>query len=59
MTQSTSVLFIGIDVSKGYADLHAINHARTMIAKGRYDDTSVGHAQVRAIIAECALWRPA
>lgn len=54
MTQSTSVLFVGIDVSKGYADLRAINHARTVIAKGRYDDMSAGHTQVRAIIDE---WR--
>jgi len=54
MTKSTSVLFVGIDVSKGYADLRAINHARTVIAKGRYDDTSAGHTQVRTIIDD---WR--
>lgn len=43
-------LFVGMDISKGYADLHAINHAHSMIAKGRYDDTSSGHTQVRALL---------
>jgi transposase len=39
-----------MDISKGYADLHAINHARSVIVKGRYDDTASGHTQVRAVL---------
>lgn len=50
MTHQTSELFVGMDISKGYADLHAINNARSLITQSRHDDTHDGHAQVRAIL---------
>jgi transposase len=50
MTQHATEVFVGIDVSKGYVDLHAVNHAQSVLAKNRYDDTADGHAQVRSLI---------
>jgi transposase len=52
MSSLTQTLFVGMDISKGYADLHAINPARSVIATGRYDDTASGHTQVRALIVD-------
>ncbi|MGB5072976.1 MAG: IS110 family transposase [Bacteroidota bacterium] len=52
MNVQTQTLFVGMDISKGYADLHAINPARSVIAKGRYDDTASGHTQVRALLGD-------
>lgn len=46
----TSALWVGMDISKGYADLHMVNHARSILATGRYDDTPEGHAAVRALV---------
>lgn len=52
MNTSVPLLFVGMDISKGYADLHAINHARSLIAKGRHDDSASGHTQVRALLGD-------
>jgi transposase len=44
-------LFVGIDVSKGYADVHLMNESATKLeGTGRYDDTTSGHDAVRAVI---------
>lgn len=50
MTHHTEELFVGMDISKGYADLHAINNARSVITRSRHDDSTSGHTQVRALL---------
>ncbi len=44
--------FIGMDISKGYADLHAMDHHRHIIKTGRFDDTRTGHAAVSSIVLD-------
>lgn len=54
MKPDSPALYVGMDVSKGYADLHAINHARSVYATGRYDDTREGHERVLKVLVQ---WR--
>jgi len=49
---SEQTIFVGMDVSKGYADLHAINCSRSVLAKTRVDDTATGHETVRHLVRE-------
>lgn len=42
--------YIGMDISKGYADLHAMDADQGVLEKGRYDDTRPGHDAVAAIV---------
>ena len=51
----SSTLFLGVDVSKGYADIEALNQADSFLPfLGRFDDTPDGHAAVKAKLLE--LW---
>ena len=54
MKPDSPALYVGMDVSKGYADLHAINHARSVYATGRFDDTREGHERVLKVLTQ---WR--
>ena len=42
MNPKTAQIFVGMDISKGYADLHAVNPAGSVLAKERFDDTRKG-----------------
>lgn len=46
-------LYLGMDVSKGYADLVILNDAHSVLEQGRFDDTSLGHASVSALVGAC------
>lgn len=50
MSDRAPTVFIGMDVSKGYIDMHAINHAGSKLAAGRFDDTATGHETLRRLI---------
>lgn len=51
--------FVGVDTSKGYADLHLMNEAETMLqGTGRYDDTPSGHESVRKALASLVQQHP-
>jgi transposase len=52
MKDPTSKLIVGFDVSKGYADVHAIDHAGNVILKGRFDDNAYGHDRVCAMLRD-------
>jgi transposase len=48
-----TTLFLGVDVSKGYADLCFQNEAGSILTGSqRYDDTPAGHAAVRQAVEE-------
>ena len=48
-------LFVGVDVSKGYADFEVVNAAGSWLPSwGRFDDTWSGHEQVSAKFQELA-----
>ena len=50
-----TTVYLGIDVSKGYADFVAMNEAGSELGGwGRFDDTRAGHDQVQARMA--AVW---
>lgn len=49
---SDAKIFVGMDISKGYADLHAINQSRSVLAKTRIDDTAIGHDTVRHLLCD-------
>lgn len=47
-----TTVYLGIDVSKGYADFVALNEAGSELGGwGRFDDTRAGHDQVQARVA--------
>jgi transposase len=44
---------IGVDVSKGYADIEFANESRTILGNGgRHDDTKEGHQEVERLIID-------
>lgn len=49
---SEPTIFVGMDISKGYADLHATNRSHSVLAKTRVDDTATGHQAVRHLLGE-------
>jgi transposase len=45
--------FIGIDVSKGYADIVVLDSAQTIVQKSfRLDDTSNGHERLKSLLSK-------
>lgn len=49
---TAATIFVGMDISKGYADLQAINRARSVLAKTRIDDTPTGHEILRTQLGD-------
>jgi transposase len=46
-------LFVGVDVSKGYADFEVVNEAGSVLPScGRHDDTREGHDEVTVLLRE-------
>ena len=52
MNPKTAQIFVGMDISKGYADLHAVNPAGSVLAKERFDDTRPGHDAVCVLLTQ-------
>jgi transposase len=54
-----SLIHLGVDASKGYADCYFQNEAGTLLPPSRrYDDTPLGHAAVRQAVADLAARHP-
>jgi transposase len=54
-----SLILVGVDTSKGYADFHFENEAGSRLSpSGRFDDTPAGHAMVRHFFASLAAGDP-
>jgi transposase len=52
MNSKTAKIFVGMDISKGYADLHAVNTAGSVLGKDRFDDTRPGHDAVCVLLKQ-------
>jgi transposase len=46
-------IYVGMDVSKGYADQYIMNDAGSVLHIGQFDDTREGHQAVEEILARC------
>lgn len=56
---SKKKLFVGVDVSKGYADFEVVNESGSVLPSwGRFDDTRKGHDEVTARFREAAERHP-
>src|SRR5712692_2119434 len=54
-----SLICVGVDASKGYADYYFQNEAGSVLLPSRcYDDTPAGHATVRQAFADLAARYP-
>ena len=54
-----SLICVGVDASKGYADFYFQNDAGSVLPPSRrYDDTPAGHAGIRQAFAQLHPWRP-
>src|SRR5947208_15767117 len=54
-----STIYLGVDASKGYADLCFLNDAHSILhPSARFDDTPAGHAGVRQAFAEIRTRQP-
>lgn len=50
---SVSKMFIGCDISKGYADFIILDHEKNILERGfRLDDTAKGHAALRNVLVK-------
>jgi transposase len=46
-------IYVGMDVSKGYADQYIMNEAGSVLHIGQFDDTFEGHQAVEDILVSC------
>jgi len=47
-----TTIYIGGDVSKGYADYYICNQNEAKLASERFDDNSAGHARLESLIGQ-------